>query len=1833
MIFKYTQENGITIGNKKEVLTQNTNTDYIKDMVTQFNKSKLSADAFNESVDNLDYSLLSYFKTVKNGEATVAGYNTYVKETNNSIGIMGIKAKATSIMVGVLNAALYTGIGLLASWFIGGIISSIDSYNHKAEEIAEKAKDAKDNIDNLKNSFDELKTSVNDVKGRYAELSQYINQNNGQNLSLSTDDYQEFLDLSNQLAELFPSLVKSYDDNGNAILNLSGDINTVVSSLDELIDKEREIANQGMLKNLPNVYKGFINEVKDTKKALNDSNYSSDVINELINKSNVFETDGDITLKIDTDIDINHLIAEINKAFKDAGYNKEEYITNGFINTDGFKDISVYLPDGFKNDNSFKDILNNYLEDVYENVKNYTDEIQSKLDGFKQYLYVYFSTESEFTKLSTNPELQQTIQNLVYKTDWLEQANKDHINTDSWSKELENWLTDHYVTAIANIKDDEIQNSLSQLFEPDISVEDLISLATKIQQYFKENGIKISLDFILDRDTNGTVQNTKDNLDNNLKDIVNGNSEEYKKLKKYTKDFSVDQINTWLKATNGIKNATEAMKLYEEKLQEIQSKNSIGFLDDDNNIEAIDNYKEKLSDLSGYLEKINSNNKLSSEEMAALITTYNITADSVDEYREKIIALMNDIANNSEIMTSLADAIANCNNEAMKSQLQYLYDNLQNINKEAQDSASSFGNLDTTISTLQNKAQLLRNLNDSIKKVGYIDSSNLDEIISTYPELTDKVAEYNVGLIKSEELFDSLKEAYKKDAKNYALAVAEKLKYNEKFYDNVVKNIPSWLKDLAESYDIDFKNYKNYSEAKLELDKEYNKKRLIMEGAKATNDKLSEIATTNTSGSQLRDQATSLDAYDNYTQALKEYEDLQKIVDGVTTTLSTTLNLDTDWSSFGRDHSGNGSDSSKNKQKIDWLEQSLTVLQDKVDKFQTALNNTTGVKNQIVAIDKLNDALKNLKTGYKAAYDNYKNRYSKALKPLGKNSKSIQNKIESGKSFDLKEYDSKTAEKIQNAIDAYNNMTETKEKIDELAKQIQDNKYIEKSKYRQQDYETQLETINTLLDNQTLSASDKNKLLDDQLALQKSINKELRKQAEYNNDYETIDKLNAEDKNNAIETKLSKLQNSQDENQKLIDRYNEQLENTNLTASEIYDLNSALQEAINNDFRYQMEIEIAKIDSTAWETYITKLKKKYKETKLSDEKFIKKHLEEISNYFTNTDMSKIYQEYLNSQTGYDNTNYETYKNARSYRIQDNENDITDIKNAIESKGGRGTLEQYDQLKKLYKSNLGYWEEQRQEAEKMLNLADKGTAEWDKWNNELQECENNIHECNENIKDCNSSILKLPLNDVEDSLDGISKKISNIDEQISEKDTLISAANAILDNQIESYDLLKESIQDQIDALQEEKSLREANLNVQKAEWELQKAKNQQTSKIYKENIGFVYESDMDAINEAQKNYDNALFDKKITLLEHQIDLYDEEIERLNDIKEQWNSIVDDIQNIMDINEALAYDSDFITKVLENDYSIIANISASYKSLLESKSIYEDQQDDYQKLRDEINDIIELYEREGISYQEAQKRVYSTIQTYYPEILSKYKTEFNTLDKIINQKLTDSKVSTTTNEAMLESYQYFLGEMNGIFDGLNELLHQFSSHTQLMVDSVRSSLSAVQDDIRSAINASNALGTIKTGNIESTYVGTGVGQIISSIQTSKTGNLGNITRKKIGKSHRGMELGTIRKNMDNGSNNDSDFKVLCLSKLEPDEMLRVLKIGENVLTSEQTNTIMSNFKNLASVKVPTIPIRSQETNRSIEFNGDIIVQGVQNTDNFAKSLKQNLPNAFLQELYK
>ena len=82
---------------------------------------------------------------------------------------------------------------------------------------------------------------------RYGELANKT--------SLTTEEYQEFIDVSNQIAAITPSVVSGFDEQGNAILNCKGNVNELTDAYKELI----RAANNTVLKDANTVFQDFRN--------------------------------------------------------------------------------------------------------------------------------------------------------------------------------------------------------------------------------------------------------------------------------------------------------------------------------------------------------------------------------------------------------------------------------------------------------------------------------------------------------------------------------------------------------------------------------------------------------------------------------------------------------------------------------------------------------------------------------------------------------------------------------------------------------------------------------------------------------------------------------------------------------------------------------------------------------------------------------------------------------------------------------------------------------------------------------------------------------------------------------------------------------------------------------------------------------------------------------------------------------------------------------------------------------------------------------------------------------------------------------------------------------------------------------------------------------------------------------------------------------------------------------------------------------------------------------------------------------------------------------------
>lgn len=143
-----------------------------------------------------------------------------------------------------------------------------DTYNGKVDTIKTLGKKFAQDADSIKTTGD----AVESLTQKYAELRKGVSSDNT-NLTLSDKEYQEYLDISNQLAESFPSLVSGSDAAGNSILNLGDNASIAADKMERLLKTQMTLAHNDIIDKSRDTFRGAFEEadsIEDEIKSLKD---------------------------------------------------------------------------------------------------------------------------------------------------------------------------------------------------------------------------------------------------------------------------------------------------------------------------------------------------------------------------------------------------------------------------------------------------------------------------------------------------------------------------------------------------------------------------------------------------------------------------------------------------------------------------------------------------------------------------------------------------------------------------------------------------------------------------------------------------------------------------------------------------------------------------------------------------------------------------------------------------------------------------------------------------------------------------------------------------------------------------------------------------------------------------------------------------------------------------------------------------------------------------------------------------------------------------------------------------------------------------------------------------------------------------------------------------------------------------------------------------------------------------------------------------------------------------------------------------------------------------
>lgn len=673
-----------------------------------------------------------------------------------------LKTVALQVATTALNAAITMGTSLI----VGGIITAISNWVRQDEILAEKAETAKQKIDELNNNYKEHSQLVSDSAKRYAELAQGVDQFSGKNLSLNDDDYKEFLDLSNQLAEAFPTLSRHYDDNGNAILQLSGNVDTIVGSLNNLIEAERSVKNQEIADELPTVYKNAnnksddykkqIDELKEQRQTLIDSlgdvqsdDFSKNFIDGL--EKSMISVEGE---NLET---LSKMKDDYLKILKDANIDYEE-LTPDYENKDG---VDVPVRFNIKINSSEEDIekakktikanVENLASEYEGDISELNDKIQSVQDKNKANwssltgsITAWLDTEDSYKTMSD--DMQSTIQNIVNNLDW------SKLNFSSWEK-AKQYIQDNILSLFQRSDGKDVLNKIEVMFgiqtqfnNGEITVneyqEKLKTFLDEISTLAPDTQKAIKLIFGISTDKDGTTTSSIDTMVNNVKSKLKD------KFDDKVGELSLDdlQIASKFEIPEGTLLSWDELKQKIEETKNAASEETTISLADINKTKSgIGGLFDKYEQNEGYLtqDEVASVLEANPEYIQYLVKVgdqYKLNEQALNDWNEankeqeqEINNQMggNDyLSNYSSLLDSIQDNASHPNGGVGNTNIGSQLDDLINKNKEWNTSLQN-GEITT--------AQYFQNMSNAITDSGLEDT--LHSLNGTFDDSTDYIEE------------------------------------------------------------------------------------------------------------------------------------------------------------------------------------------------------------------------------------------------------------------------------------------------------------------------------------------------------------------------------------------------------------------------------------------------------------------------------------------------------------------------------------------------------------------------------------------------------------------------------------------------------------------------------------------------------------------------------------------------------------------------------------------------------------------------------------------------------------------------------------------------------------------------------------------------------------------------------------------------------------------------------------------------------------------------------------------------------------------------------------
>lgn len=223
------------------------------------NDIKLSEQATTWLAANAEKELTrqKILAAVASGELEKADGAALIAMSGLSDGAKGLGASLKALFL-----SNPVGLALMAVTAITGVVSAVKRAGEKIKQTTEETKRAAqeviDKYNEAKQALGSNKSTIDEISSEYRSLANGVDEF-GNNISLTTDQYKRYNEITNKIADMFPEMVSGFTAEGNAIISNKGKVEELTKAYEE----QAKAARNAIILGADNVFTSAKSDMDD----------------------------------------------------------------------------------------------------------------------------------------------------------------------------------------------------------------------------------------------------------------------------------------------------------------------------------------------------------------------------------------------------------------------------------------------------------------------------------------------------------------------------------------------------------------------------------------------------------------------------------------------------------------------------------------------------------------------------------------------------------------------------------------------------------------------------------------------------------------------------------------------------------------------------------------------------------------------------------------------------------------------------------------------------------------------------------------------------------------------------------------------------------------------------------------------------------------------------------------------------------------------------------------------------------------------------------------------------------------------------------------------------------------------------------------------------------------------------------------------------------------------------------------------------------------------------------------------------------------------------------